>query len=77
MLTVMNQRYAKTVDATVEYQDVQSGQKFILMIIHAICINTLENHLLCPIQCHLNGVYISESQKFWLRVQVRILMQKS
>ena len=28
------------------------------MIDQAICIVGLENHLLCPMQCHLNGVYI-------------------
>ena len=41
-------RSAKIVDATVVYQDPQSGQKLILMINQAIHINGLENHLLCP-----------------------------
>ena len=30
----------------------------------AIQINGLENHLLHPMQCHLNGVNISEVPKF-------------
>ena len=34
------------------------------MIHHAICIDGPENHLLSPIQCHLNGVHISEVTKF-------------
>ena len=34
------------------------------MIIQAIQINGQENHLLCSMQCHLNGVYISEVPKF-------------
>ena len=42
-------RSAKTVDATVGYQDLQSGQKFILMISQTIQIYGLVNHLLCPI----------------------------
>ena len=50
-------RSAKTVDAAVGYQDPQSGQKFISMINYAICIYGLEK-LLCPMQCHLNGVHI-------------------
>ena len=29
-----------------------------------ICIDGLVNHLLCPMQCHLNGVHISEVSKF-------------
>ena len=34
------------------------------MINKAICINGLVNHLLCLMQCHLNGVHISEVPKF-------------
>ena len=57
-------RSVKTVDATVGYTDPQSGQMFILMINQAIFINSLENHLLCSMQCHLNGVHISEVPKY-------------
>ena len=49
-------RSAKTVDATVGYQDPQIGQKFILVINQAICIDGLLNHLLCPMHCCLNQV---------------------
>ena len=34
------------------------------MINQAICIDGLVNHLLCPMQCLLNGVQISEVPKF-------------
>ena len=57
-------RSANTVDVTVGYQDPQSGQKFILIICQAIYIHVLENLLLCPMQCHLNGMYISKVPKF-------------
>ena len=57
-------RCAKTVDAAICYQDLQSRQKYILMINQAIHINGLESHLLCPVQCHLVGVHISEILKF-------------
>ena len=57
-------RSAKTVDATTGYQIPQSGQKFILMINQVICIDSLENHLLCPMQCPLTGVYFSEVPNF-------------
>ena len=46
-----------TVDATVGYQDPQSGSQ-------AIPINGLENHLLCPMQCCLNGVHTNEVPMF-------------
>ena len=55
---------AQIVDATVGYQDPQSVQKSILMINQAICINGLENYLLCWMQCHPNGVHISKVPKF-------------
>ena len=57
-------RSSKTVDAPVGYQDPQSVQKFILMKNQAIFINSLEYQLLCPMQCLLNGVQISEVRKF-------------
>ena len=52
-------RSAKTGDDTVGYQDLQSGQ-----INQAICIDGLENYLLCSMQFHFNGVHISEVPKF-------------
>ena len=57
-------RSAKTVDAAVGFQDPQSGQKFILTINQAICIDGLEKHLICPMQCCLNGVHTSKVPKF-------------
>ena len=34
------------------------------MINQAVCIDSLDNHILCPMKCHLNGVHISEVPKF-------------
>ena len=59
-------RNAKTVYAAVGYQDPQIGNVFISMIKKATHINGLDNHLLCPMQCHLNDVH--------MRVPVRLLM---
>ena len=64
MLTVTIQKSAKTVNATVGYHDLHCGQKYILMINQAIHSSGLENHLLCPMQCCLIGVHISEVPKF-------------
>ena len=41
-------RGAKTVVATLGYQNLQNGQKFVLMINQTICIDEIVNHLLCP-----------------------------
>ena len=65
--TVMIQKMATEVprlDAAVGYQDPQSDQRFILLINQAICIDGLVSHLLCPMQCHMNGVQINEVPKF-------------
>ena len=35
------------------------------MINQAICIDCLDSHLLYPLQCHLNGVHISEALKYF------------
>ena len=57
-------RSAKTIDATVGYQDLQNEKNFILIIKKAIHFDGLKSHLLCPMQCHLNGVHISKVPKF-------------
>ena len=64
VMTQNGHRSAKTVDVAVGYQDQQSGQKFILIINQAICIDGLDNHLPCPMQCCLNCVHISDVPKF-------------
>ena len=57
-------RIIKRVNAAKGYQDQQSRQKCISIINQAICINGLKTTLLCPMQCHLNGVHVSEVPKF-------------
>ena len=57
-------RSAKTVNAAVGYQEPQSRQKFSLMVNQANPIDGLDNHLLCNIQCFLNGMHIREVPKF-------------
>ena len=52
-------RTAKKVDTAVGYHDPWIDPRFILMIYQAICIDGLANHLLSPMQCHLNGVQIN------------------
>ena len=46
------------------YQEPWSGQKCILMINQALQISGLEDHLLCPMQCHLNGMHTREVTTF-------------
>ena len=54
----------RTVSAAVAYDHPQTGQVYMLVINQAIEIPHLEHHLLCPMQCRLNGIKISELPKF-------------
>ena len=68
-------RSAQTVDGAVGYQDLQSGQKFILMIKQANCIDVLVNHLLCPMQCCLEFMCILVmSPSSYQRIRVRLML---
>ena len=55
---------ARTVNAAVGYQATQSGWRFILIINQAIHTDGLVNHLLCPMQCHLNSMHVNKIPKF-------------
>jgi len=55
---------ARIVDAAIKYISPFTGEKFILMINQAIEIKGLDHHLLCPMQCRLNGARINELPKF-------------
>ena len=54
---------APVVDATVAYTVPETDQ-FVLSINQAIKMKGLDHHLLCPMQCHVNGVMIDEVPKF-------------
>ena len=54
----------RTVSAAVAYDHPQTGQVYMLVINQAIKIPLLQNHSLCPMQCWLNGIKISEMPEF-------------
>ena len=54
----------KTVSGVVAYDDPISGEVYHLVINQAIHIPHLDHHLLCPMQCRVNDVTISELPKF-------------
>ena len=53
-----------TVSAVVGYTDPSSGSPIHLVIHQGIHIKHLEHHLLCPMQCRVNGVVINECPRF-------------
>ncbi len=56
-----------TVDAAVAYDNPQTGDTSVLLIIQAILIPSLKNIVLCPVQCCLNCVTINGMPKFLLK----------
>ena len=56
-----------TVDAAVAYDDPQTGNVSLLLINQAILIPSMENILLCPMQCRLNNVTVNDVPKFLVK----------
>jgi hypothetical protein len=56
-------RKVKVVDAAVRYMCYDTGDPLILMINQAINVPEVEHCLLCPMQCRMNGMVISEVLK--------------
>ena len=57
-------KHAHIIDAIVAYTEPETGQVFILLLKQAIEINRLNHHLLCPMQCCMNGVLMDEVPNF-------------
>ena len=53
-------KYAYFIDATVAYTVPETGQVVILSINQGIEMKGLKHHLLCLMQCHVNGVLMDE-----------------
>ena len=50
--------------AAVAYDHPQTGQVYMLVVNQAIEVPHLQHHLLCPMQCRMNGVKLNELPKF-------------
>ena len=60
-------RRCKIVDAAVLYVVPDTLESVIIMINQAIHVPELDHCLVCPMQCRLNGVEISETPKFLVK----------
>ena len=54
----------RTVSAVVIYRCPMTGRRYFLVLHQAIEVPTSNHHLLCPMQCRVNGVVINECPKF-------------
>ena len=57
-------RLACIVNAAVAYAKAETGHVVTLYINQAIEMKDLDHHLLCPMQCCMNGVVINEVSKY-------------
>ena len=57
-------KHARVVDAAVTYKVPETGQVVFLSIYQAIEIKSFNHHLLCPMQCCMNGMLKDEVPKF-------------
>ena len=64
-------KYTHVVDATVAYTESETGHVVILLPNQVTEIKGLDHHLLCPMQCHVNGVLINKVPKFLAAFPVR------
>ena len=60
---IVGLKYAYKVDNAIGYDKPKTGQVFIFVISHEIEMRDLNHHLLCPMQCHMNGVVINKDTK--------------
>jgi hypothetical protein len=51
------------VSGVVAYDPLTTGKVYILMFHQAIYCRQMENHLICPMQCGVNGVVINDTPK--------------
>ena len=55
------------VTGVVAYNHPITGKVYILVFHQAIHCRLMDNHLICPMQCRVNGVVINDTPKFCIR----------
>lgn len=55
-----------TVTGVVAYDHPHTGQTYMLIFHQAIYLETMENHLICPMQCRVAGVTIHDCPKIFV-----------
>lgn len=53
-----------TVTSVVAYDHSQTGQTYMLVVNQAIEVPHLQHHLLCSMQCRMNGIKLNDRPKF-------------
>jgi hypothetical protein len=56
-----------TVSGVVAYDHPVTGQAHMLVFHQAIYLELMDNHLICPMQCRVNGVEINDTPKIFVK----------
>ena len=57
----------RTVSGMVAYDHPVTGQAYMLVFHQAIYLESMDNHLICPMQCRVNGVEINDTPKIFVK----------
>ena len=57
----------RTVSGVVAYDHPVTGQAYMLVFHQAIYLESMDNHLICPMQCRVNGVEINDTPKIFVK----------
>ena len=56
-----------TVSGVVAYDHPYTGITYMLVWHQAIYLNSMENHLICPMQCRVSGVQVNDTPKIFVQ----------
>ncbi len=57
----------RTISGVVAYDHPYTGQTYMLIFHQAIYLGTMDNHLICPMQCRVHGVTINDTPKLFVK----------
>ena len=57
----------RTVYGVVAYDHQVTGQAYMLVFLHAIYLESMDNHLICPMQCRVSGVEINYTPNIFVK----------
>ena len=57
----------RTVSGVVAYDHPVTGQTYMLVFHQAIYLESMDNHLICPMQCRVSGVEINDTPKIFVK----------
>ena len=63
-----------TVSGLVVYNHLHTGVTYMLKWRQAIYLDTMDNHLICPMQCRMQGVTIHDMPKIFVKNPTHVLL---